>query len=158
MNAASTQAQSFVLFPLGEQRFALPSADVLELSRPGIVQEFPHTTPGLAGVLVRRGRILPVWDIAPTLMGSNALACKLYLLAWRKFDAARECTAIQVSGECQLVHGEMQPPSEHQPAYVRGSLLIDAESVQVLDLEVLAAAQRVDGLLPREAGAGKETR
>jgi chemotaxis signal transduction protein len=156
MNAASTHAQSFVLFPLGERRFALPTGDVLELSRPGRVQEFPHTTPGLDGVLVRRGRILPVWDVARTLLGSNALVYKLYLLAWRKFDAARECTAIQVSGECQLVHGEMQPPSDQQPAYVRGSLWVEAESVQVLDLEMLAAAQHADGSQPRGAVAGKE--
>src|SRR4051794_40317512 len=59
--------KSYVLFPLGEKRFALRAETVTELARPDSVQTFPHRTPLLTGVLVRRGRIVPVCDVAQGL-------------------------------------------------------------------------------------------
>src|SRR4051794_234079 len=59
--------KSYVLFPLGEKRFALRAETVTELARPDSVQTFPHRTPLLTGVLVRRGRIVSVWGVAQGL-------------------------------------------------------------------------------------------
>ena len=58
---------SFVLFPMGEKHFALPADRVTELAQVDQPQTVPHTTPFLTGVLVRRGEVIPVWDIAPSL-------------------------------------------------------------------------------------------
>ena len=139
--------ESFVVFPLGGRRLALPTSDVVELSRTGSVHLFPHTTPALLGVLLRRGEILPVWDLAQTLLGSEEPTLK-YCLVTRHNFAGAERTAIPVSGECQMVHSEMLPPPEDSATYVRGVLLLDGQPIEVLDLAEVGT--------PRESTAAQQ--
>lgn len=134
-------AQSFVLFPLGKKRFALPADVVTELARPDRLQRFPHTTRMLAGVLLRRGHIVPVCDVAPALVGADAPPRKFFLIANRRFGQSREWTAIPVSGECELATTELLPVTGKLPPYVVGLLSLPDEIVQVLDLELLHAAE-----------------
>ncbi|MGH9554802.1 MAG: chemotaxis protein CheW [Terriglobales bacterium] len=134
-------ANSFVLFPLGKKRFALPADRVTELARPDRLQSFPHTTRLLAGVLVRRGHIVPVCDVAQVLIGPSAPSRRFYLIATRCFEGALESTAIPVSGECELVRTDMIPPTGKLPDYVCGLLPLDNEIVEVLDLDQLAAGE-----------------
>jgi two-component system chemotaxis response regulator CheV len=133
------EQKAWVLFPLGKKRFALPAETVTELARPDRLQEFPHTTALLAGVLVRRGRIVPVCDVAQMLVGPNPPARKFYLIANRRFDAASEWTAIPVSGECELASAQPTPRAEGLPHYVTGLLPLNGEIVEIVDLEKLAA-------------------
>jgi len=133
--------RSFVLFPLGKKRFALPAEVVTELARPDRLQPFPHTTRMLTGVLLRRGRIVPVCDIAPLLIGPEAPARKFFLIASRLFGAAKEWTAIPVTGECELANAELLPATGKLPKYVTGLLSLADEIVEVLDLELLNAAE-----------------
>ena len=138
-----SETNSFVLFPLGKKRFALPASQVTELARPDRVQSFPHTTKLLTGVVVRRKHIVPVCDIAQVLIGPNAPARKFYLIATRKFGSASEWTAIPVSGECELSNAEMIPPTGKLPRYVTGLLSLDNEIVEVISLEALAGGGAV---------------
>jgi len=135
------EESSFVLFPLGEKRFALPAAMVTELARPGRLQSFPQRTPLLTGVLARRGRIVPVCDIAVALVGVDAPPRKFYLIANRQFDARAEWTAIPVTGECELAACVFQEPGETLPPYVSGVIYMGAEIVEVIDLEQLIALE-----------------
>ena len=136
----SLTAGSFVLFPLGRKRFALPSDTVTELARPDELQSFPHTTRLLAGVLLRRGRIVPVCDIAPVLVGPDAPARKFYLIASRTFGKAQEWTAIPVTGECELTVADPRPRAGKLPGYVTGLLSLGNEIIEVLDLDKLTEA------------------
>jgi chemotaxis signal transduction protein len=129
----------FVLFPLGNKRFAMPADLVAELARPDSPQSFPHTTPLLTGVLVRRGKIVPVCDIAEVLLGKNAPARKFYLIASRRFGEQRELTALPVTGECELTAAEMMQPTGRLPEYVVGLLTLKDEIVEVIELEKLIA-------------------
>ncbi len=137
----SAGAGSFVLFPLGRKRFAMPADRVTELACPDLLHSFPHTTWLLAGVLLRRGCIVPVCDVAQVLIGPSAPSRRFYLIATRCFDGVVESTAIPVSGECELVRTEMIPPEGKLPAYVRGLLPLEKEIVEVLDLDLLAAGE-----------------
>jgi chemotaxis signal transduction protein len=137
----SARAQRFVLFPLGKKRFALPASEVSELSRPDELQTFPHTTTMLAGVLMRRGKIVPVLDVAQIVIGPNAPQRRFYLIANRRFDKELEWTAIPVTGECELTSAEMLAPTGKLPPYVTGLLSLDDEIVEVIDLNRLAAAE-----------------
>ena len=128
---------SYVLFPMGEKRFALPAEIVKELARPDHPQTFPHRTPLLTGVLVRRGKIVPVWDVAQLLVGPEAPARKFYLIANRKVDSYMEWTAIPVTGECELASLEPSRPETGLPAYVSGVLAAGEENVAIVDLEKL---------------------
>ncbi len=136
----SMGSNSFVLFPLGKKRFALPSDTVAELAQPDRLQTFPHTSPLLTGVLVRRGHIVPVCDVAPVLIGPNAPTRKFYLIATRHFGSASEWTAIPVSGECELATSDLLPRTGKLPAYVAGLLSLPNDIVEVLDLEKLIAS------------------
>jgi chemotaxis signal transduction protein len=135
------QKQGFVLFPLGEKRFALPAAQVSELSRPDELQTFPHTTKLLSGVLLRRGKIVPVLDVAEVVIGPKAPARKFYLIANRQFGKDIEWTAIPVTGECELQSATMVPPAGKLPPYVVGLLSLGDEIVEVIDLDRLTATE-----------------
>ncbi len=133
----SARANSFVLFPIGKKRFALPAGSVTELARPDREQFFPHTSKLLTGVLVRRGHIIPVCDVAPVLVGPDAPVRKFFLIATRKFSDGSEWTAIPVTGECELTAAELLPPTGKLPKYVIGLLSLENEIVEVVELERL---------------------
>ena len=145
MSSALTQApqaSAFVLFPLGEKRFALPAECVAELAVSGQVQTIPHTNPLVAGLLLRRGRIVPVCDAARVLASSATGPKGLYLIANRRFeDGPQEWTAIGVTGDCELCSSVMLPPTGKLPGYVVGLLSLEDEIVEVLDLDRLASAE-----------------
>ena len=133
----------YVLFPMGHRRFAMRSDRVAEFARPSRVYAFPHTTPLVQGVLVRRGRLIPVFDLAEVLAETPSSARPFYLIARRSNGASNECAAIPVTGECELVNASEQPCSGKLPRYVTGMLSLPApggkgeESVAVVDLEEL---------------------
>ena len=129
-------SESFVVFSFDQRRFALPTIEVVEVTRAMHVQMFPHNTPGLDGVAVHRGSVLPVWDLERTLFGAAA-ASRKYSLVTRHNFAGEELTAIPVSSEGQMLRSEMLSPPEEAPAYVRGILLLEGQQVEVLDLEQL---------------------
>ena len=135
------KAKSFVLFPMGAKRFALPAELVEELARPDHLQTFPHQTPLLAGVLVRRGKIIPVCDVAQLLVGPEAPPRKFYLIANREAVSRQEWTAIPVTGECTLASLEPAQPEPGQPAYVSGTLCEGEASVAIVDLEKLISQE-----------------
>jgi chemotaxis signal transduction protein len=148
MSAAENHARkSWVLLHVGNRRFALPAESVMELAPPVRLHNFPHTSRLIAGVIVRRGRIVPVYDVAPLLCGRESSVHRFYLVADRAFGPAHdvgEASAIPVNGECELATGEMQPPQEDAPPYFVGTLSIENENIDVLDLQKLVSAGRID--------------
>jgi chemotaxis signal transduction protein len=135
------RAKSYVLFPMGSKRFAVPAEFVEELARPDHLQTFPHRTPLLTGVLVRRGKIVPVCDVAQILVGADAPPRKFYLIANREATAHQEWTAIPVTGECTLASLEPSRPEVGQPPYVTEVLRAGEESVAVVDLSKLISPE-----------------
>jgi chemotaxis signal transduction protein len=137
----SERTRSFVLFPIGKKRFALPAEIVTELAKPDREQTFPHTSKLLTGVLVRRAHIVPVCDVAPILVGPDAPARKFFLIATRTFADGSEWTAIPVTGECELTATELLPPTGKLPRYITGLLSLENEIVEVVDLERLMGGE-----------------
>lgn len=140
MTLAREASNKFVMFPIGKKRFALPASKVTELAKPDTLQIFPHTTELLSGVLVRRGRIVPVLDVAQVVVGPDAPVRKFYLIANRQFQQGMEWTAVPVTGECELISADMVAPTGRLPKYVIGLLSLQNEIVEVIDLEKLAAS------------------
>jgi chemotaxis signal transduction protein len=136
--------KSWVLLHVGNRRFALPAESVMELAPPVRLHNFPHTSRLIAGVIVRRGRIVPVYDVCPVLCGRESSVHRFYLIAERAFGAgneASEASAIPVNGECELASGEMLPPQENAPPYFAGTLAIENANIDVLDLQKLVSAE-----------------
>jgi chemotaxis signal transduction protein len=130
-------SESFVLFPLGRKRFAFPAEQITELARMDHLHKFPSNTRLINGVLVRRGELIPVCDIAEVLVGADAPVRKYYLIAKRKYDKFEERTAIPVSGDCELTSSQLLPPTGKLADYVSGLLSLEKEIVAVIDLEKL---------------------
>ncbi len=132
----NTGRNSFVLLRIGAHRFALPAGLVAELAPPVKLHKFPHTSGSVSGVIIRRRRILPVYDAGSLLLGKEAHGQQFYLVA-RCAGEGRELSAIPVSGECEMATGEIRPAESGHPAHVAGTIAIGGDSVDVLDLEAL---------------------
>lgn len=130
----SSAQKSYVLFPLGEQRFALPAERVTELARQDRLHFFPHRTPLLTGVLLRRGRIIPVCDLAQVLVGPEAPERKFYLLANCR---PSQLMAIPVTSQCELANADPLPAHEGSPAYISGMVASREEFIGIVDVEKL---------------------
>ena len=156
MNATPTAApesrQSFVLVRIGERRFAAPANLVAELSPPVRLHRFPHTTSLVSGVIIRRGKFVPVCNASDIVGGRKSSANLFYLIADGSATESGELLAIPVNGESELVAGEIRPAEQAAPGYIRGSLLLGEEAIDVLDLRVLAKALETNAESSRAEG------
>ena len=134
-------SQSFVLLRLGERRFAVAAVQIAELVAPSRIFRFPHHTPKLEGVILRRGRIVPVCDVAETLLGKALTSRRLYLIAVRHYGAKAEWVALPVSGDCELIVAEMMAAGEADAAHVAGWLSHNGEVIEVLNLDALTPGE-----------------
>ena len=144
-------SNSYVLLQLANRRFALPSAIVSELAPPVRLHTFPHTSPLVSGVIVRRGRIVAVYDVASILLGRSSSVHRFYLIARRNFPHGPESSAIPVSGECELVTAELQEAGDKTRPYSSGHLNIDGESIEVLNFDALLTGDPLQHSAPRLA-------
>jgi chemotaxis signal transduction protein len=142
--ADNAGANSFVLLQIGHRRVALPANLVSELAPPVRLHTFPQNTPMLAGVIVRRGRVVPVIDTEPILGGKSPLSHRFYLIAHRAIGQRDELGAIPVNGECELANAEMQPPAMDRPAYVAGTIAVGDDSLDVLNLDAFSSANSAE--------------
>jgi|HubBroStandDraft_6_1064221.scaffolds.fasta_scaffold794408_2 chemotaxis signal transduction protein len=133
-------SNSYVLLQVGERRFAMRADIVEELAPPVRLHSFPHTSPLIVGVIVRRGHVVPVYDVGPVLFGKASPAHRFYLVARRQFGETIESSAIPVNGECELTTGEVEPAREGRPEYVTGILTTADEKLEILNFEALMAA------------------
>lgn len=131
---------AFVLLQVGDRRMALPAHVVSELAPPVKLHVFPHSSRFITGVIVRRGRIVPVYDANSVFTRQNSSAQRFYLITNRRLGKIAELGAIPVNGECELVSGEMQPPTAERPRYVAGTITVGEELLDVLDLEAFIAS------------------
>ncbi len=140
----NTNTKSYVLVQIGDRRFAMSAATVSELAPPVRLHQFPQNSPLVAGVIVRRGRIVPVYDVSRILAGKNSPAHRFYLVATREFGACSEPSAIPVDGECELVTASLQSSDAPRPEYISGTLNIGEENIEVLDLNALIASANAE--------------
>ncbi|HTT32171.1 MAG TPA: chemotaxis protein CheW [Methylomirabilota bacterium] len=151
--AAELELKSFVLLRLGERRFAVAAEQIAELVAPSRVFRFPHRTPKIEGVILRRGRMIPVCDVAETLTGKRVTERRLYLIAVRRYDANTEWVALPVTGDCELINAELMSASASDEPHVAGWLSHAGDVIEVLNLEALTpGAEEVNrSAAPRES-------
>jgi chemotaxis signal transduction protein len=153
----TAESESFVLLRLGERRFAVAAGVISELVPPSRIFRFPHDTKELDGVILRRGRIIPVCDVAEKLIGSNLRYRRFYLIAQRRYPAQTEWIALPVTGDCELISAEMIPASGGDLPHVAGWLSYDGDVIEVLDLTALTPGPRPEAS-PDDALVAQEAR
>jgi chemotaxis signal transduction protein len=133
-----SDTRSCVLLRLGERRFALAADQVAELAAPSRVFRFAHRTPEIEGVILRRGRVVPVCDISERLTGRSLGQRRFYLIATLRQGASLDWIALPVSGECELIQADLTPASTADSPHVSGWLSHDGEVIELLNLNMLA--------------------
>jgi chemotaxis signal transduction protein len=146
MSLASEEVQlrSFVIAQVGKRRVALAAESVIELVAPAREQQIPHRTPWLSGVILRRGRIVPVCDVGALIGEEAAPPNSFHLIAESQSKETRDWYAIPVTGECVLVTPEVTIPAQGHADYVAEMLPIGEEQIEVLDLVRLILQQESD--------------
>jgi chemotaxis signal transduction protein len=134
---AESELQSFVLLRLGDRRFAVAAGQIAELVAPSRVFRFPHHTSEIEGVILRRGRIVPVCDVAEKLLGKGLKSRRFYLITQRRYGAQTEWVALPVTGDCELINAEMTLPSDTDAPHVSGWLSHAGDVIEVLNLAAL---------------------
>lgn len=135
MEQADTR--SCVLLRLGERRFALSADQVAELAAPSRIFRFAHRTPDIEGVILRRGRVVPVCDIAEKLTGKRLGQRRFYLIATRRCQDSLDWIALPVSGECELIRADLTPAGAADSPHVSGWLSHNGEVIELLNLNTL---------------------
>jgi chemotaxis signal transduction protein len=134
---AEIEPQSFVLLRLGDRRFAVSANQIAELVAPSRIFRFPHHTSEVEGVILRRGRIVPVCDVAEKLIGKGLKSRRFYLIAQRCYGVQTEWVALPVTGDCELINTEMTLPSDTDAPHVSGWLSHAGDVIEVLNLAAL---------------------
>jgi chemotaxis signal transduction protein len=157
MPSTDLGSQSFVLLRLGERRFAVAATQISELVAPSRIFRFPLRTPKLEGVILRRGRIVPVCDVAEALLGKSLASRRFYLIAVRHYRDKSEWVAVPVSGECELISAEMTAAGEADAPHVAGWISHNGEVIEILNIDALTPGG--EGLpVPAPANALLEAR
>jgi chemotaxis signal transduction protein len=145
-----TPAKSFVLVPLRTRRIAFAADSVIELTAPERLQNFPHRTPWICGVLVRRNRVVPVCEVSKLFGEESISAGRFYLIAEWQERGVRDWCAIPVAGECELASAEavmpigpVDPQTGPRHPFVIGLIPVGSEEIEVVDLTALMRARRL---------------
>jgi chemotaxis signal transduction protein len=150
--AAELDLQSMVLLRLGERRFAVAANEVAELVAPSRMFKFPHRSPKVEGVILRRGRIVPVCEVAERLLGKEISARRFYLIAVRNYGGNKpqhkEWVAIPVTGECELINAEITEPSASDAPHIAGWISHDGNVIEVLNISALTARPEDERAFP----------
>jgi chemotaxis signal transduction protein len=133
---AHSGERSLVLFPIRRRRFALPVEVLRELAPPVRLHKFPHSSQLIVGVIIRRGRIIPVYDAGTLLADRPSTTHRFYLIVQRHADETGELAAIPVDGECELVNAPVEVSPDPQK-YIYGTAMVGGEWVHVLDVALL---------------------
>lgn len=150
--AAAGVAAGGVLLRLGASRFAVPMADVAEVTPVPGVTRIPGTPTWLAGVANWRGRMLPVLDLRPLLGAAGvplATSARLVVLGQGGVVAGVLAEAVPGVHDAALDEAALEPaPPTLTPdarLLVAGQVSDRAGPVAVLDTAaVLALRARVD--------------
>jgi chemotaxis signal transduction protein len=137
--ATELELQSVVLLRLGDRRFGIAANQIAELAAPSRIFKFPHRSPGVEGVILRRGRIVPVCEVSERLLGKKISARRFYLIARRRYSTHTEWVALPVTGECELINAEITAAGEHDAAHVAGWISHAGDVIEVLDVTSLTA-------------------
>jgi purine-binding chemotaxis protein CheW len=135
----------YVRLRIASETYAMPVEHVLEVAGIGQVRAVPRARPELLGVLNRRGRILPVVDLARLLGITQTAPPARVLIAESRGHQA--CFAIDDVSEV----GELEDPAEETESdLLAGATLADGDLIGVID--VPRAFDSLEGLSGERPG------
>jgi chemotaxis signal transduction protein len=120
---------------VGNELYALPVANVLEVAELGQISPVPGTESIVLGVQNLRGRVLPVFDLASLFgISGDGSPSKLVVAEDRGRQAGLAIDEVTDVGEL------LEPMTETSSDFLAGSTLEDGKLVGVIDASRVFAA------------------
>jgi len=148
-NASASPAREVLVFEVGGQRYALPTADVCELVRAVAITPVPGAPAVIEGVVDVRGRVLPVLDVrARFRLPAKALDPSDHFIV---ASAGTRGVILRVDRATHLAlldEASVQPPQALGPgaAYVAGVARLEDGLVLIHDLRTFLSSAEADSL------------
>jgi purine-binding chemotaxis protein CheW len=127
-----------VRFRVGDENFALPVAQVLEVADLGQLAPVPGSPPSVLGVRNLRGQVLPVIDLATVLGTARTDGGQKLVIT--EGSGRRAGLAIDEVTDVAELPGPVQ---DADSPFLSGSALVHGDLVGIVDIEgVFAAVER----------------
>jgi len=110
---------------VGDEHYALPVEDVVEVAELGVVTPVPGSRANILGVRNLRGRVIPVIDLASVL----------------GVDSSGERARVVAVDEVIDVELVAEPSEAVESELLKGAALIDGTLVGVVDVRSILAAE-----------------
>lgn len=88
-SSKAAKGELHLQFQLGEDRYALPASQVVEVLPLRRLKQVPEAPPWVAGLFEHRGRMIPVLDLSRRVLGRPALPRSSTRLVLVRFDRAQ---------------------------------------------------------------------
>ncbi|MBN1964870.1 MAG: chemotaxis protein CheW [Anaerolineae bacterium] len=144
-NPAAGSPASVVICALADRRYAIPVADLVEISALVRITPLPAAPPAVLGVINRHGRVIPLLDLRQCLgMTGAVLGLETLFVVVRggpeQPDAAAGLVVDSVERVATLPPGAITLPAQSGP-YIQGMAATQGDSpLLVLDVPALLDA------------------
>lgn len=119
---------SYLRVRLGREHYALPIDDVAVVTSRGELRAVPGASDALLGVVNRRGKVLPIFDLAHALgLGAGVGATRVVVV-----EDGDRLAGLAVDDVLGI--GPLPALDETPSGLLRGTTLVDGALVGVLDL------------------------
>jgi len=124
---------------VGDEHYALPVEDVVEVAELGVVTPVPGSRANILGVRNLRGRVIPVIDLA-SVLGVDASGDRARVVVAVDGDRAAGLAVDEVI-DVELV---AEPSEAVESELLKGAALIDGTLVGVVDVRSILAAESTE--------------
>ena len=126
----------FLLFQIGEDRYALEASRVVEVVPLLALKHLPQAPPGVAGVFNYRGRPAPAIDLSQLTLGRPArerLSTRIIIVRWPADDQPDRVLGLVAEHATEMLRKEakdfVDPGIRVHSAPYLGPVLMDAKGV-----------------------------
>lgn len=134
----------FLLFQLGDNRYALDAREVVVVLPLVNVVWMPGVPPAIAGVCNYRGSLVPVIDLSQVVLGRPAqrrLHTRIVVVTYRAEDGSKKLLGLIAERATEALHREA---ADFAPSGVNGEHL----GAMAFDARGVTQCVEVEGLLP----------
>ena len=152
----------FLLFQLGEDRYALEAGRIVEVLPFVALKRLPQAPPAVAGVFNYRGQPVPAVDLCALATGQAArerLSTRMVIIRYRPEDGSERLLGLVAENATQMLRKSakdfVDPGVSIRAAPYLGPILMDGEHpIQWVDTQRLLSEQVRELLFSEPAGKG----
>jgi len=133
-NLPTPEMTPILTFTLGEQYYALPIEDVVEVAAMVELVNLPNAVPGILGIANRHGEVLPVLDLRLVLGGGNAPIDEWTLFVVVGRENRLIGLVVDAVQQVEYIPAAQIYQSAASGKYIRGIISYRQRLIQLIDL------------------------